>query len=403
MGGINMGLGLVYSSFTLTPITDRFGLTKTESTMFNVVGYLCAMIGSIFITPFVNRFGKRWTGFCVAIYGIIVWIVLGLSQNKPMVFVFRGLTGMTIGLYSTITPSFIAEVAPAGKKNLFGFMNQIGFAIGFLTVTILGALISWRYTSIICCFPSVIIACGILFIPEQENKAIKVSIGQVCKYKKELLIAFLCMFFLQFSGINAVMSNMQIIITNAKINISTSVVGILTNIVQLIATCISAVVVDKLGTIACWITSASGQLIAFLLLCLHQKCALPSWVFMIGLFLEQLSYGIGTGPIPFATASNIFRVELRATAMSISGAENWGLGTLVVLIWPYLESGLTLGYAFLFFLGIQILSIIFGSIVFRKSTEAKDTAATEEESNSYDEETENMKRKLSYAGVIPEL
>lgn len=398
MGGVDMGFGLVYAAFTLTPITQEFNLTELQSTWFNCIGFLAAMVGALFINPFVGRYGKRWTGFFCAIFGIFAWVVLGLSKNKAMAFVFRSLSGMTIGLYSTICPTFIAEVAPPDRKFLFGFLNQVGIAVGFLIVTALGALINWRTVSYICAFPSVILTCTFLFIPEPEISAIKVSLGQLCKYKKELFIAFLCMFFLQFSGINAVMSNMQIILSKANLSISSSLVGILTNVVQLLATCIAAVLVDKLGNRICWLVSSGGQLVAFVLLCLHQKQNLPSWVFMVGLFLEQIAYGIGTGPIPFAAAANLFKVELCSTAMAISTAENWLLSTIVCLIWPYLESSMTLGYAFLFFVGIQVLAIIFGIIVF-----APKKGGEEGDNSSDNDEAEDASRRLSQAQALPEL
>ena len=399
LGGVDMGFGLVYSSFTLTAITNEFNLTDTESIWFNVGGILAAMVGALVINPLVGKFGKKYCLFGSAIYGTICWVLLGVSSNKIMAFVFRILSGTTIGLYSTICPTFISEVAPIDHKYLFGFMNQIGIAIGFLVVTVLGIAVSWHTTSIICGVPSMIFILTALLIPEQQTTLVVASTGHLIKYKKELFIAFLCMFFLQFSGINAVMSNMQIILESANLSISSSLIGILTNVVQLLATVISAGLVDKLGNRVCWIISAAGQLVAFVLMCLHQKLELPSWLFMIALFLEQLTYGVGTGPIPFAAAAELFRVELRAPAMAVSTAENWLLSAIVCLIWPYLEDALTLGYAFLFFAGIQVLSIIFGLIVFIPVS--KDA---EKDENSYsDDETEQMSRRLSHTRDIPEL
>ncbi|EAY19986.1 major facilitator superfamily protein [Trichomonas vaginalis G3] len=403
LGGVDMGFGLVYTTFTLTPISEKFNMTTLQSTWFTCIGLLAAMVAALAINPFVNRYGKRWTGFIASLYGIFAWVVLGLSNSKAMVFIFRALSGMTLGFYSTICPTFIAEVAPQDKKFLFGFMNQIGIATGFLIVTILGIYVSWQAVSIICAFPAFILSCTFLFIPEPETKKAKVKVSQLLNVKKELFIAFLCMFFLQFSGINAVMSNMQIILSKANLTISSNLIGILTNVIQLISTCIAAVVVDKLGHRICWIISSFGQLVAFTLLCLHQKLNLSSYVFMVGLFLEQLTYGIGTGPIPFAAAANLFDADLCANAMAISTAENWILSTIVCLIWPYLESSMTLGYAFLFFVGIQILAIIFGFVVFKPKGSEEKKESLDKYSYSESDEADDNERKLSNASTTPEL
>ena len=396
LGGMDMGFGLVYSSFTLTPITNEFNLSETESIWFNVGGILAAMFGALFINPLVNKFGKRPCLFGSAIYSTIVWILLGVSSTKAMAFTFRILSGATIGLYSTICPTYISEVAPSDKRYLFGFMNQIGIAIGFLIVTALGATVSWQTTSIVCSIPSIIFIFLALFYPEQPNSLVKASFTQLFKFKKELFIAFLCMFFLQFSGVNAVMSNMQTILEKANLDISNSLIGILTNVAQLLATIIAALIVDKLGNKLCWTISSAGQMIAFILLCLHQKLDLPSPVFLVALFLEQLTYGIGTGPIPFAAAAELFKLELKASALSLATAANWLLSSIVCLIWPYLEKGLTLGYAFLFFAGVQVLAIIFGFCVFTKPEKDSD------DSDDF-EETESISRRMSHVHDVPEL
>lgn len=403
MGGVNMGFGLVYASFTLTAITNQFGLDTLGSTMFNVSGLLGAAAGAIIINMFVMKFGKRWCGLVSGIIGVVSWVGLGLSNSAVLAFIFRVLSGSTVGLCSTICPSFISEIAPPNHRYLFGFLNQVGISIGFLIVTVLGATLSWQNVAFICCFPTAIIALFIMMIPESPVALVRTSWGNICKYKKECFIAFLLMFFLQYSGINAVMSNMQIILANANLTVSGSLVGILANVAQLVSTVASAFIVDKLGNRLCWLISAAGQLIAFVLLCCHQKLELPSWVFIFSLFLEQLTYGIGTGPVPFAAAAELFRVELRSTAMAIATAENWILSASVCLIWPYLEQGLSLGFSFLFFAGIQCLSLIFGVVVFSPVNKSAEDGENDMEMDSSDEEMENMSRRLSHAQDVAEL
>jgi MFS family permease len=292
-----------------------------------------------------------------------------------MAFAFRVLTGITCGLYSTICPTYLSEVAPDDKKFLFGFINQIGCAVGFLLVTVLGASVTWKQTSYICAVPSMILVLTSLFIPERSEAVSNSTLCDLFQYKKANFIAFLFMFFLQFSGVSAVLSNIETILTSANLTISSSLIGILTNVSQLVATIISAAIVDKLGNRLCWIIATICQLIAFIMLCLHQKLGLHSAVFMVSLFLEQIGYGIGTGPIPFAAAAELFNIEVRATGMAIGTGENWILAALVCLIWPYLKKGLTLGYAFLFFAGIQMLAIVFGLIVFKPKSEMLKIAA----------------------------
>ena len=140
MGNINMGFGLVFASFTLISISKEFKLTSNESIMFNVSGILSAVIGALIINLFIPKYGKKNCTFYSSFFTFISWILLGLSKSKITLFLFRCFSGSSMGLFSTICPSFISELAPFDKKFLFGFMNQIGIVIGFLLVTVFGVL-----------------------------------------------------------------------------------------------------------------------------------------------------------------------------------------------------------------------------------------------------------------------
>jgi hypothetical protein len=289
------------------------------------------------------------------------------------------------------------------KRSFFGFINQIGCCTGFLLVTVLGAAVSWRQTSFICSVPSIVIALTGFFIPEKEVEASNISIGEICQYKKELLFGFIFMFFLQFVGISAVLSNIESIIRSANLTVSAGLVGILTNVVQLITTIIASFIVDKIGNRICWTVASVLQLIAFIFLCLHQVLGWPSGVFIAALFVEQIGYGIGSGPIPFPATAELFVPEVRATGMAISTGENWILAAVVCLIWPYLQEALTLGYAFLFFAGIHVIAIIFGLLFFKpkhkqveaESSESSTSSASQKDSDKKD--SSEAKKDVSHA------
>ena len=398
MGGVDMGLALAYTGPTLTAITEEFDLSKIESTMFNVSAYIAAMVGAIVINFFVKKYGKRNCSFAVGIIALVSWVCLSQSSNKAMAFVFRCLTGSTIGLYSTISPVYIMDVAPQDKKGLFGFMNQLGLALGFLLINIFGAVTSWKWLALICAFPGLVQVCSVLFVPDPIQTVLKTSFTQIFKFPKQLIIALLLMFFLQFSGVNAVLSNLSIIINNANLNVSTSLVSIMATVAQLIATLISSLLVDKLGQRVCWTLSSAGQMIAFLLLFAHQKFVLPSIVFMVGLFLEQLTYGIGTGPVPFTKTAELFKIEVRSTAMAIATAFQWFVGGVVCYLWPTLQDLMGIAWSFFFFAIISLISIIFGILVL-----VPQTNAGYGENEDSDNETEEISRRLSHAMDIPEL
>ena len=383
MGGISTGLTLAYPSPTSAEITDKFHLSSIQNTMFNVCGYIAAVFGGVLINLILPKIGKNYCLLISTFISFGSFLGIAFANSLWLIFLMRSINGMTLGFFSTICPVYLREIAPPEKVNSYGFFNQIGLSIGFLFPSIFGFFANYSFTALLCMIPSVILFCGCLFIPSANIESpVKVSPLKVFSYPKECITAFLLMFFLQFSGINALLSNLETIIHNSNIDMNTSLIAVIANLVQIGSTIISAFIVDRLGYKICWSISTSGQAVAFLLLCIQQKLNLPGPLFMVGLFLEQLTYGVGTGPVPFALTSQLFHVEISPSAMAIATGLSWGLSAVICFLWPVMEDGMGLGYAFLFFCVISILAFVFGIFMIpsKNKSDSEDSSSTSEES-----------------------
>ena len=366
MGGTCSGLTLAFASPTSEEISSKFHLSSIQNTMFNVCAYICSIFGAVMINIFIPHFGKPLCIFVVTVIYAITFCIIGVAEVMWLIYFMRSLNGLMCGTYSTLIPVSLAENAPPGKINLYGYLFQIGLAIGYMLPSLFGFFSDYQQISFLCMIPPLILVVGSPFLPEvkqEKNEDKKVNPFDVFKYPKKIIIGFLLMFFLQFSGINALMSNLEPIIRSSGIDIDPPVLATTANLSQVLLTIVSAFIVDKLGNKTCWNISAVGQLIAFILLCLQQKLGMHGAVFMVGLFIEQMSYGFGTGPIPFSLAAQLYPPDLSPIAVGIATGVSWVLSTTIVFIWPPMQDGMGLGYAFLFFAGISLLSILFGIFV----------------------------------------
>ena len=369
LGALDMGFGICFASFTLTSISNDFGLGSGTSTLFNVAGFIGAVIAAIIMSIFVPKYGNRKCVFVSSFFAGVCWIILGVVKTSWGAFIFRLLTGSTIGMFSTTIPTFLAEIAPPERVFLYGFFSQVGIIGGFTTVTLCGFVFSWRTTAMLCSIPGFILFLTSLFIDDKFDPGApqkRVPISAVIKQPRKAVISFLYMFFMQFSGINAVSSNMEIILNKANLGISTGAIGILATLSNVLTTMGASLFIDKLGNEICWKVSSVGQIVAFMMLFLHQMCHIGAWFFIIGLFLDNIMFGFGVGPIPFAAVADLYDDETRPSAMSVATAENWVLAAIVCTIWPIIQNSIGLGYSFLFFAVIQLCSFIFGVLVFYK-------------------------------------
>lgn len=402
MGGTCSGLTLAYASPTSKEITNKFGLKKIENTMFNVSAFICAIFGAVLINIFISLIGKPICTFIVTVIYALSFCLIGVVEKYWLLILFRCLNGFMCGTYSTLIPVQLAENAPPEKINLYGYLFQIGLAIGYLFPSVFGFFSDYQQIAFLCLIPPLILVLGSLFLPnikpEQNENEKKGSPKDILKYPKELVIALLLMFFLQFSGINAIMSNLEPIIIDSKIDIKPSLCATIANLSQILLTIVSAFVVDKLGNKVCWLISSTGQLIAFILLCIQQKCNLPGPVFMVGLFIEQISYGFGTGPIPFSLAAQLFPLELSAFGVGLSTGVNWILSSTIVFIWPLMQEGMGLGYAFLFFAGVSFLSVLFG--IFQVQGKEHAQVENESHSNNLSDQEDNKEEEDYHGGAV---
>ena len=103
---------------------------------------------------------------------------------------------------------------------------------------------------------------------------------------------------------------------------------------------------------------------------------------------------MGNGPIPFARATVLLEPQFRSTAMAIIVAINWALTAGINAIWPTLQEKMSLGFAFLFFACMMVLSLIFGFIVVR-NLDLRDKTVLDNES---EEESKNC---LLYTSPSP--
>lgn len=382
MGGISLGMSLSYPSPTTEEISNKFSLSVIQATMFNVSGFIAAFFGSIAINLIIPIVGRGISAFITSLVAIGSFIGVAFAQQMWLIFFFRVINGVTIGCYSTICPVFLVEIAPSEKVGQYGYFNQIGLAIGFLFPAIFGFFANYSYMSILCMIPAVIMVLMVLFVPSKvATTTVKASPFKVFHYPKELAIAFCLMFFLQFSGINALLSNLEPMIKSSGIEFSSSVIALIANIVQIFATVLASFIVDRFGKRLCWLVSSFGQMVSFIILSCQQYLSLPGGVFLLGLFAEQLTYGIGTGPIPFAQTALLFPLEVRSTAMGICTGVSWILSAIICFIWPLMLESMELGGSFAFFAGISLLSAVFGFFCIKNVDSNKSGVGSDEDSD----------------------
>jgi MFS family permease len=292
--------------------------------------------------------------------------MIAFAGSAAVLYIGRVLQGLSHGSYSVVIPVFLQEIAPPERASFFGFITQIGMASGFLATTLFGLAGSSRAAALLCCVPPFVCSVAVCFIRSERAEQRSLTLGQAWRLRKGIAVMVALMAMLQLSGINVVVSNLESLIRDSGLGWSAAAVAIAANCMQLFATFVAMCVVDRLGQPLCWNVSAAAQLAAFVLMALQQLLNWDGALFLIALFVEQLGYGVGIGPVPFALSAQLFAQPTVAAVMPIGTVANWALCAAVTVVWPVIQSAIGLGWGFLSFAGALLIALLFGVFVIRK-------------------------------------
>ena len=389
-------------------IHERFGMADSDMrwSLYNSVICVGALIITFLIPKIIKLFKNSRKKLTIAVdIHIIIFLCVNLSLTKNIYagIVARFFLGLGIGITSYLTPMYLVEMAPAQYSSAFGSMQELGINIGSIVLCFVGGVVSVTYLTVVAIAQSVLALILILFVPEspaaheesiENNQTIAekpVSIFQK-KYLKRILISGFAVLSQQFCGISVVTTNLTDILSSSGLDMNPNFQAGIGTCAQFISVVIGSFLMDKFGIKKMWVASFSCMFVALLIFSIHEKLKLATWVPLFCVFLYQLTYGIGAGPIPWFVGPRYLPDSVRPQGAIINGAMNYSFCTLLTLVFPLMRKTMTMFGLFLFYSICSLIISIVGAIIIYepKSREevnredAEDTQIKEEESDNSD-------------------
>ncbi|KAH0792189.1 major facilitator superfamily transporter [Histomonas meleagridis] len=383
-GSITFGHVMAYFSPAERGIKVDLDLNETLLTVFNTLASIGAIFGGSLMNIFVTKFGRKYPLFVTAIISFISWLCLAITRKSFywLAFIARCICGVAIGAFSQVCPMYITELAPDELRGAFGAMNQLGVTTGSCLTYMWGIFFEWRTIAYISLIPSGLLIILIWFVKEspvyerqknqyndlENNKS--ESLFQR-KFILPLLTSFLLMFFQQFSGCNALLSNLETIFKDSGSSISPKVASFLVGLAGFVSTAISTFLVEKLGRKPSWLLSSASQCVLLILAAVNQKLQLSAVIPVICLFLNNFAFGLGLGPIPWFYIPEFFPDSVRSLVCSIMTAVNWIFVSIVMFAWPSMRDSMGYFGAFLFYAAILLASSLFAIFMLKETKGTK--------------------------------
>ena len=265
---------------------------------------------------------------------------------------------------------YIVEISPEEQRGAYGTIHQLGVTVGMAYCYFLGIFCTWRLTTGLCALFSLLLAVFVWFVPEspavaRQKENVDVAKDKLCqrKYVRPLIDSVLFMFFQQFSGINALDTNLEEIFKDANVDLKPSICALLVGLSQCISTAATSWTVERFGRRVAFSVSAIGQFVSLLLTWVQDVWHVTSILSIVALFLDFFFFGVGFGPVPWFIVPELFPDSVRQLATSLMTGLNWAFVSVIIFMWPPMRDGIGSGWGLFVFAIICLIGFFWGLFV----------------------------------------
>ena len=365
-----------------------------------------ALIGCIFgavISGFVaDKFGRKIPLILSAALFTLSAFGTGYANEFTPFIIYRLIGGLGIGLASTLSPMYIAEIAPAKYRGQFVAINQLTLVIGILAAQIANFFIAesiqenstsamilsswngqigWRWMFWAELIPAILFF-GLMFLvpksprflvkinndaaaknvlakiggeayatqelinikatlQESGTSKIKFSDFKSAKVKPILIIGIVLAIFQQWCGINIIFNYAEEIFTAAGYSVGDMLFNIvITGSVNLIFTLVAMRTVDSWGRRKLMLFGSIGLGVVYAVLGGAYYMQFTGWPVLLLVITAIAIYSMSLAPITWVVLSEIFPNKIRGVAMSIATFALWVASFILTFTFPILNDAL---------------------------------------------------------------
>jgi SP family sugar porter-like MFS transporter len=402
----------------------------------------CALIGCLLGAlasgALSERFGRKKPLILAAVIFCLSSIGTGMANHFQIFVIWRILGGFAIGLASSLSPVYIAELAPAHLRGKLVSMNQLTIVCGILLAQVVNWLIArpisptataneilnswngqvgWRWMFAVTAIPSLLFLTAMFFVPESPRwlarhgapdkaKAVLTSIGgkpyseavyseiessiaaehaeaslQTLfdpKIRRILWLGIFLAVLQQWCGINVIFNYAEEVFSAAGFPVSDILFNIVvTGAVNVVFTIIALRTVDLYGRRVLMLLGSAGLGIIYAMLGLLYYLHGRGIVMLFLVVAAIACFAMSLAPVTWVVISEIFPSRVRGAAVSIAVTALWSACFVLTYTFPFLNRTLGASGTFWIYSGICALGFVY--LAFRlPETKGKSLEAIEQ-------------------------
>ena len=431
MGGLLFGWDWVVIGGAKPFFQRYFELTsEAQIGWVNSCALIGCLVGSMVAGTLSDRFGRKRLLILSALIFAVTSVGNGLAHNFTIFIAWRMLGGVAIGLASSLSPMYIAEVAPAQMRGKLVSINQLTIVVGILLAQVINWYLvrnlppgatdefiksswfgqqGWRWMFGLTAAPSLLFLLGMFLVPESPRWLAKVGrmeqaqgilrrIGgegyanaavaeiqstissegtQRVRFKdlldprmiKVLVLGVVLAVFQQWCGINVIFNYAEEIFKAAGYDISSVLKNIAwTGSVNLVFTFVALFTVDRLGRRPLMLFGAGGLVVIYVAMGICYAKGVQGLPVLLLVLAAIGCYAMSLAPVTWVVISEIFPNRIRGAAMSVAVTALWIACFLLTYTFPILNAKLGSAGTFWLYAAISAAGLLF---IFWKLPETK--------------------------------
>jgi sugar porter (SP) family MFS transporter len=402
IGGLLFGFDTAVINGAIVFLKRQFALSDAQTE----IGASSLLLGCVFgasLAAFTSdRFGRKKLLLAAAALFTLSSIATALPRDVAEFVIARLVGGIAIGLASTLSPLYIAEISPARSRGLLVSVNQLAIVTGILlsygvNYGLAGAgPENWRWMFASAAVPSAFFLLALLFVSESprwlvqngreaeaerilshiegagsarvEIEAIRSAVAEESgnlldpAFRRPLVVAILIALFSQFTGINTIIYYGSLVFLEhvPKQTASTALwANVMIGAINFAATILGMNLIDRVGRKPLMMGAFGGMAASLMGVAAAIRVQAPAFVVLCLVLLYVACFAVGIGTGTWVLMSEICPTRVRGRAMAIATVFLW-CGTLVVtLTFLSLVQMLTAPGAFVLYGVICIAALLF--------------------------------------------
>jgi len=402
IGGLLFGFDTAVINGAIVFIKQQFGLSDSQTEIAASSLLLGCVFGASVAAFTSDRFGRKRALLGAAALFTLSSIGAALPRNLIELSVARLVGGIAIGIASTLSPLYIAEIAPAQKRGFLVSLNQLAIVSGILLSYSVNYLLTgtsssnWRWMFASAAVPSAAFLLTLFLIPESPRwlvqKGREQEAGQILTrmigpqassaeieaihaaiskeggdlldpaFRKALTVAILIALFSQFTGINTIIYYGSLVFLE-HVPHQTPGTALWANVIigaiNFVATVAGMLLIDRSGRKVLLMSAFGGMAAALVVVSAAIRLQLSGIIVLIFVLTYVACFAVGVGTGTWVLMAEICPTRIRGRAMSVATVCLWCGTLLVTLTFLSLVNVFTAPGVFLMYAVVSIGAFLF--------------------------------------------